>query len=507
MSTTTINPTSTPSPAVAEPQHVRVALIGAGFSGISAGVALKREGIEDFVILERAGEVGGVWRDNSYPGVACDIPSSFYSLSFAPNPEWRHTFSRGGQIAEYSRKVVDDHGVRSHIRFGQDLVDASWDATQQRWTVTTTDLQLTADVLVDGTGVLADPQTPALPGLENFKGKMFHSAQWDHDHDLSGERVAVVGTGASAIQFVPEIQPKAGRLTLFQRTPAWVIPRGDRPTTALERRLFKLFPALQRVQRGVQYAMRELLHYPMIRRRKPAQVILQAIASRHLRRQVTDPELRAKLTPDFEIGCKRILISNDWYRALSQPNVDVVASGVREVRERSVIDSDGAEHAVDTIIFGTGFATTTTEIIQRIHGRDGRSLGQVWDGSPRHYKALSVAGFPNYFRLGGVGCGVGHGSMIFQIESQTSYLIDALKTMEQHGLGSVEVTEAAQDAYVAKVTKDLQGTVWVQGGCSSWYQDKNGEATAMWPNSLTSYRRLTRRFEPADHDLAPRVAA
>jgi cation diffusion facilitator CzcD-associated flavoprotein CzcO len=507
MSTTTSDATTGQAPAADSVDHVRVALIGAGFSGIAAAVALQSEGIDDFVILERAGEVGGVWRDNSYPGIACDIPSSFYSLSFAPNPDWKHTFSRGGQIAEYTRKVVDDRGVRSHIRFGQELVDASWDDARQRWTVTTTDLRLTADILVDCAGALADPQLPALPGLENFKGKMFHSARWDHEHDLSGERVAVVGTGASAVQFVPEIQPKVGRLTLFQRTPAWVIPRGDRPTTAFERRLFKMVPALQRLQRSGQFAFRELLHYPMIRRRKGAQVILQAIARRHLRRQVVDPELQAKLTPDFEIGCKRILISNDWYRALSQPNVDVVTSGVREVRERSLIASDGSEHEVDTIIFGTGFATTTTKVIERIHGRDGRSLGQVWDGAPRHYRALSVAGFPNYFRLGGVGCGVGHGSIIFQIESQTAYLVDALRTMLEQDLGSVDVTIEAQDAYVAKVTKDLAGTVWVQGGCSSWYQDKNGEATAMWPNSLTSYRRLTRRFEPADHDLRPRVAA
>jgi hypothetical protein len=246
-----------------------------------------------------------------------------------------------------------------------------------------------------------------------------------------------------------------------------VIPRSDRPTTAPERQLLKIVPGLQRLQRFAQYATRELLHFPIIRRRRTARVILQAIARRHLRRQVANPGLRAKLTPDFEIGCKRILISNDWSRALAAPNVDTVSSGVREVRERSVIAADGSEHQVDTIIFGTGFQTAGSKAIERIHGRDGRSLGQVWDGAPRHYRALSVAGFPNYFRLGGVGCGVGHGSMIFQIESQTAYLVDALSTIRQRNLASVEVTEAAQDAYLRRVRKDLAGTVWMLGGCHS----------------------------------------
>jgi cation diffusion facilitator CzcD-associated flavoprotein CzcO len=389
------------------------------------------------------------------------------------------------------------------MRFGEELEDATWDEGLQVWRITTTNLELTAEILVDCTGALAEPQVPALPGLEKFEGKTFHSAQWDHEHALEGRRVAVVGTGASAIQFVPEIQPKVGRLTVFQRTPGWVIPRADRPISAARRRLFKAIPVLQRLQRATQIAIREFLHFPMIRRRRAARVVLQAIGRSHLQRQVADPALRAKLTPDFEIGCKRILISNTWYPALAAPNVDVMPSGVREVREHSVISSDGSEHQVDTIIFGTGFATTTTKIIERIHGREGRSLGQVWDGSPRHYRAVSVAGFPNYFRLGGVGCGVGHGSIIFQIESQTHYLIETMRTMRRRGLASVEVTEDAQDAYIEHLSRDLAGTVWVKGGCTSWYQDKNGAATAMWPRSLNAYRRLLRRFEPTHHHLRP----
>ncbi|HSV38166.1 MAG TPA: NAD(P)/FAD-dependent oxidoreductase [Nocardioidaceae bacterium] len=488
-------------------EHVRVALIGAGFAGIAASVALKRAGIDDFVVLERADEVGGVWRDNSYPGIACDVPSSFYSLSFAPNPDWSRTYSPGEQIATYTRGVVDEYGVRPHIRFGQELVSASWEDAQQHWVIKTPDLTFTADVLVDCAGSLAEPQVPSLPGLETFAGTVFHSARWDHGHDLRGKRVAVVGTGASAIQFVPAIQPVVDQLTVFQRTPVWVVPRNDRPTTAIERRLFTMFPSLQRLQRSSQFAVRELLHYPMIRRRKAARLVLEATARFHLRRQITDPALRAKLEPDFEIGCKRLLISNDWYPALAQDNVHVVANGVREIRESSVVAADGSEHEVDTIIFGTGFSLGTTDVFKRIHGRDGRSLDQVWQGSPRHYRAVSIAGFPNYFRLGGQGCGIGHGSMIFQIESQTAYLIDALDTMARRGLSSVEVTAEAQGAYLTKLSSDLEGTVWLKGGCSSWYQDASGDATGMWPRSLTSYRRLTRRFEPADHHLQPRGAA
>jgi cation diffusion facilitator CzcD-associated flavoprotein CzcO len=490
-----------------DPLHVRVALVGAGFSGIAAAVALKRDGVEDFVILERAAEVGGVWRDNSYPGIACDIPSSFYSLAAAPNPDWSHTFARGAQIAQYARDVVDDAGLRRHVRFGEELLDAAWDEASQRWTITTTTLDLTAAVLVDCSGALAEPATPALPGLQTFEGTTFHSALWDHDHDLAGARVAVIGTGASAIQFVPEIQPKVSNVVVFQRTPAWVIPRADRRTTALERRLFRAIPALQRLQRSAQLAVRELLLFPIIRRRRAAQLVLQAIGRTHLRRQVPDRRLRAKLMPNFEIGCKRILISNDWYRALAQPNVDVVSGSVREVRAHSVVDSHGVEHPVDTIIFGTGFAITTPRTIERIRGRNGRSLAEVWNGAPRHFKAIEVAGFPNYFRIGGAGCGVGHGSMIFQIESQTAFLVDALKTLAARDVTSVEVTRAAQDAYVRDVVADLAGTVWMAGGCQSWYQDANGEATTMWPGRLTSYRRQTSHFEPADHHVRMRVAA
>lgn len=489
-----------PAETVGTP-HVRAAVIGAGLSGLAAGTALKGEGIDDFVILERADDVGGVWRDNTYPGVACDVPSHLYSYSFAPNHGWKHTFARGREIHSYIRAVVAEHGLESHLRFGQELLDASWDEVRQCWAITTTGLELTADLLIDATGPLTEPQIPDIKGLDRFEGTIFHSARWNHDHDLGGKCVAVVGTGASSIQFVPEIQPRAARVTVFQRTPGWVIPRMDRATTALERMVLRLVPGSTRLQRLVQFVTRDGLHYRLIRRNRMFRTIVQGIARAHLRRQVRDPELRAKLTPDFEIACKRILISSDWYRALDQDNANLVAAGVSEVRGRTVIASDGSEHEVDTIIFGTGFQVVPPPVAERIHGRDTRSLAEVWRTGPRFYRAVEVAGFPNHFRLASVGCGLGHGSLIFMIESQTSWIRDALRTMAHCGASTVEVSEQAQDAYMQFASANVGRTVWALGGCTSWYQDQSGEATVMWPGSMRSYRHLMASFEPDHHIL------
>jgi cation diffusion facilitator CzcD-associated flavoprotein CzcO len=481
--------------------RVRVAVIGAGLSGIATGVALKQQGIENFVIFDRGPGVGGVWRDNTYPGVACDIPSQLYSYASAPNSQWEHTFARGSQIRDYIAAVAAEHGLGAQLSFGEELIDATWDAEQACWSIHTTSFDLTADVLVDATGPLTEPQIPDIPGLDTFEGTVFHSARWNHHHDLTGERVAVIGTGASSIQFVPQIQPRVGHLTLFQRTPGWVIPRSDRRIGAFERRIRKLLPGSSRAQRLVQFLIRDGVHYRLIRRNRVVQRVISGIARRHLRRQVSDPELRTKLTPDFEIACKRILISNDWYPALHQPNVDVIASGVREVRGRTVIGTDGSSCEVDTIVLATGFEVLPPPVTERIHGRDARSLGDVWRERVQHYRAVEIAGFPNYFRLAGLGCGLGHGSLIYMIEAQTRYLRDALRTMDERGLASVEVSEQAQEDYMDFLTADVSRTVWALGGCSSWYQDQSGAATSMWPRTMFSYRRLMARFDPDHHVL------
>jgi cation diffusion facilitator CzcD-associated flavoprotein CzcO len=497
----------TEAPTTTEARHVRAAVIGAGLSGVAAGIALKEEGIEDFVIIERANDVGGVWRDNTYPGVACDIPSHLYSFSHAPNPDWKRTFAAGGQIHDYIKRVASDHELGDQLRFGQELLDARWDDDRQQWSIHTTDLQLSAEVLVDATGPLTEPQAPDIPGLDGFDGTIFHSARWNHEHDLSADRVAVLGTGASSIQFVPEIQPRVAHLTVFQRTPGWVLPRFDRAVRPLERAIRRLWPASNRASRLVQFLLRDGVHHRMIRRDRPARMLLEGLARLHLRRQVRDPELRAKLTPSFEVGCKRILLSNKWYPALAQPNVDVVAAGVSEIRGRTVIASDGTEREVDTIILGTGFDVLPPPISERIMGRAERTLAEVWRTALHHYRAIEVVGFPNYFRLAGVGCALGHGSMIAQIESQVAYLRDALQLMKRRGLRSVEVNQQAQDAYMDFARTETSSTVWALGGCTSWYQGEDGALTAMWPGTMRDYEQLMARFEPADHVLTHSATA
>ena len=362
------------------PVHLGVVVVGAGFGGLAAAHALKGRG-EDFAVLEREQEVGGVWRDNTYPGCACDIPSHLYSLSFAPNPRWTRAFSGQPEIRDYLRRVAREHGLLPHIRFGCSLIEAAWDDTWQRWRIETSAGPLTADVLIDASGPIADPSLPQLPGLDGFTGEVFHSARWNHDIDLAGRSVVVVGTGASAIQFVPAIQPRVGRITVVQRTAPWVTQRLDRSVTRFEQRLYGAAPLLLRAARQRQYLLRELVTWkimvsPRVRRIATRAALLQ------LRLQVADPALRQRLTPDFELGCKRILISNDWYPAVSAPNVEVASGGIREVRAASVVTTDGREHPADVIIFGTGFHVTDPPIAGHLRGRDGRTLAESWNGAP-----------------------------------------------------------------------------------------------------------------------------
>ncbi len=491
--------------AEADPEHLGVLVVGAGFGGLAAAHALKSSG-EDFAVLEREYEVGGVWRDNTYPGCACDIPSHLYSLSFAPNPEWTRAFSGQPEIRSYLCKVARERGLLPSIRFGCSLVGAAWDDTAQLWRVETSAGPLTAGVLIDASGPIAEPSVPQLPGLEAFAGEMFHSARWNHGVDLAGRSVVVVGTGASAIQFVPAIQPRVGRLTVVQRSAPWVTPRMDRATTRFERRVYAAAPWLVRVARQRQYLLRELVMWkimvsPRVRR------IAARLALRHLRRQVADPVLRQRLAPDFELGCKRILISNDWYPAVSAPNVDVVSAGVREVRAHSVVTADGREHSADVIVFGTGFRVIDPPIAERLRGRDGRTLAECWNGRPHTYLGVTVTNFPNLFRLGGAGSTTGHNSHVFQEECQVAYAMDALRLMRSRRIASIEVRADEQRAYIEQFTARLAGTVWSAGGCKSWYQDADGVASVTWPASTREYRRATRRFDPAPYALRTASAA
>ncbi|MEY9948233.1 flavin-containing monooxygenase [Kitasatospora sp. GAS1066B] len=483
--------------------HVSVAVIGSGFGGIGAGVRLRRAGITDFVILERADAVGGTWRDNSYPGCACDVPSHLYSFSFALNPDWPRSFSGQGEIRAYLERVTDTFGLRPHLRLNHEVTEARWEAERTRWRVTTTGGEWTADALVSATGPLSDPSVPEVPGLAEFPGQVFHSSQWDHDLDLTGKRVAVVGTGASAVQIVPAIQPRVGKLTLFQRTPGWVLPKVDREISALEKRVHRALPATTALRRAALFATRELQVDAFVRR-PGALKLVQKLAERHLAQQVRDPRLRAKLTPDYRIGCKRILLSQTYYPALAAPNSEVVASGLREVRGSTLVAADGSEHQADVIIFGTGFHVTDMPIGAKVFGDQGQSLAEEWKEGMEALRGSTVRGFPNLFFVIGPNTGLGNSSMILMIESQLNYLIDALSTLRSVGATALQPTERAQRHWNQRLQHKMSRTVWTTGGCRSWYLTEDGKNTTLWPGSTGAFRRATRRIDLAEYDLIKR---
>lgn len=484
--------------------HVRVAIIGTGFAGIGAAVRLMEDGERDLVLLERADDVGGTWRDNTYPGCACDVESHLYSFSFAPNPGWTHDFSPQPEIWAYLRGVADRFGVMPHIRLGHEVVEAAWDHAARRWRIRTTRGDLTAQVLVMAAGALSDPAYPRIPGLETFAGPAFHTARWDHGVDLRGRRVAIVGTGASAVQIVPEIQPVVAHLDLYQRTPAWIIPRRGGEIGARKRRLFRRVPAAQRGLRAAIYAFREAFALGFRHPRLMGQV--QAAAERHLRRQVPDPALRAKLTPAWTIGCKRILLSNDFYPAVARANVEVVTEAIARVTPRGVVTADGVERPADVLVLATGFRATDPPLAPHVRGREGASLAEAWGGSMKAHAGTTVAGFPNLFLLPGPNTGLGHTSVVYMLEAQIDHLRDALRHLRSRRADALEPRAEAQAAYVAEIDARMRGTVWTSGGCASWYLDASGRNSTLWPGQTFSFRRRVARLRPEEYvfHLSPR---
>ncbi|MEA2442694.1 MAG: hypothetical protein QOH76_4118 [Thermoleophilaceae bacterium] len=478
---------------------VDIAIVGSGFSGLGMAIRLKQEGRDDFVVFERGDEVGGTWHYNTYPGCACDVPSHLYSFSFAPNPDWSQTYSPQPEIGAYLRRCADRFGVRPHIRLGTTVEFAEWDEAAGRWLIDTDRGRVSARVLVAGTGPLAEPRIPDIPGLDRFEGTAFHSARWDHDHDLEGKRVASIGTGASAIQLVPSIQPDVKQLHVFQRTPPWVFPHSNRPVTRFERRLYRALPAAQKLVRGGVYAGREMavlgfVKYPKLMR------LVEKVARRHMRTQIADPELLEKVTPDYTIGCKRILPSNKWYPALGRPNVELVTDGIAEVRARSIVTTDGAEREVDTIIYSTGFHVADMPIGKKVRGRGGRTLDESWEGSPRAHLGSTVPGFPNLFLMLGPNTGLGHSSMVYMIESQIAYVLDALRAMDREGAHAVEVRREVVASYNGALEQQLDRTVW-NTGCASWYLDDTGRNATLWPDWTWKFRQRTARFDAGNYEL------
>jgi cation diffusion facilitator CzcD-associated flavoprotein CzcO len=484
--------------------HNHVAIIGTGFGGIATAIRLRQNGFDDFVILDRADEVGGVWRDNDYPGAAVDIQSQLYSFSFAPNPDWHNTYAKRPELYAYLKSVTDRFGLRPNLVLDCNVERMDWDPNHQVWRLETGRGKRTAAHVVLATGALADPVIPTLRGLGRFEGVSFHSARWNHDFDVAGKRVAVIGTGPSAVQFVPAIQPDVEHMTVFQRTPAWVVPRHDREISAASRHLYRAAPVLQRMERLSVYLRRE---WQIVGFRNPALMKLpERQARKHLEAQVRDPELRAKLLPDFRFGCKRVLISDDYLRSLDQPNVSLVTDGIRSVDKHGLIDDTGTQHSVDAIIFGTGFQTTRLPLTDRTYGVDGRAMADVWGGSPTAYLGTSVAGFPNCYLIHGPNIGLGHNSVIHMFESQANYIAAAVGYARDHGLGAIEPTAAAQQAFTDEVDRLGEGTVWTAGGCKSWYLNEDGRNTNLWPSTTIDYRRRTLNFDPTHHLFHRRAA-
>jgi cation diffusion facilitator CzcD-associated flavoprotein CzcO len=482
-----------------EKNAAKVIVIGAGFGGLAAAIRLKQTGQDDFIVLERADDVGGVWRDNRYPGCACDVQSHLYSYSFAPNAGWSHQFSPQSEIWDYLRRCARDFQILERIRFNTVVQKLHWSDAHGEWIIETSHGEYRGRYVLLGMGALSDPRIPSLEGMSDFKGLLYHSAQWPTNLDLRGKSVCVVGTGASAIQFVPRIQPVVSKLYLFQRTAPWVVKRGDSAISRKTAKRFQRFPWMQQWARFGIYVQRELLAFgfrnPIVMR------VVQMQATRHMRASIKDPALRRKLTPDYTLGCKRVLVSDDYYPALAQPNVQVVASGLERVTEHGVVGHDGVEHKVDVIIFGTGFQVQDLPYSHYIYGRGGKSLAEVWQGSPRSLAGIMVSGFPNLFLLHGPNTVLGHTSMIYMLETQVEQALRLIARAENLNMAVVEARAQAQERDVAWVDRKLRGTVWVTAGCKSWYMDKTGRNASIWPSYTFVYRNRVLGMRPENYEF------
>jgi cation diffusion facilitator CzcD-associated flavoprotein CzcO len=476
-----------------------VAIIGTGFSGIAMGIQLKKAGIDSFVIFEKASDVGGTWRDNHYPGAACDVPSHLYSFSFEPKADWSRAYAPQKEIQDYLRGCVEKYDLRRHIRFDSEVTGASFDEASGVWTVRVKDCApFAARVVVLGNGALSIPGYPEIPGLETFAGTTFHSARWNHDYDSSGKTVAVIGTGASAIQFVPEIQPQVGKMHLYQRTPPWIFPKPDYAFSERAKRLFALFSPLRWLFRAMTYWLHELRAIGFVI--NPALLRgAEKLARRHLAQVVPDPALRAKLTPSYAMGCKRILLSNDYYQAIQQPNVELVTDGIERVTPTGIVTRDGVERPVDAIIYGTGFTATDYLAPLEIVGRGGRVLNDVIRNKPESHYGITINGFPNLFLLMGPNTGLGHNSMVFMIEAQARYTMQAIQTLRRKNLAFMDVRESVQHACSKRIQAKLQKSVW-NSGCQSWYL-RDGHNATIWPGFTFQYWAATRFLRRSDFEI------
>lgn len=473
----------------------KLLIIGTGFSGLAAAIRLQQEGEDDFLLLERSHEIGGVWRDNTYPGCACDVPSHLYSFSFAPNPEWHHYFARREEIQQYLKNCVERFQLKDHIRFNQEMTRAEWNEPTGEWRVETVSETYYARFLVLATGNLSEPAIPELSGLEAFAGETFHSARWPSNFSAKDRKIAVVGTGASAVQFIPQIQKVAKSVTVFQRTPAWILPRIDHAISSRTKDLFRTLPVLQKLIRLKIYLKLEFAVLAFLNPRLMKKAQEKALT--HLRSQVSNEKLQQALTPRYVMGCKRILLSDDFYPAMAQSNVALVTNGIQEVRPDGVLDSHGVLHPADTLIFGTGFVTKESPMAGRIFGSQRASLSSVWNGSPQAYLGTMVSGFPNFFLMNGPNTGLGHSSMVYMYEAVAEQLVKALSYMRKNQADIIEVRSMAQEVYSHQVASQMRTTVWETGGCQSWYLNSKGKNSSLWPGYSFRFRQLLKKFQPS----------
>ncbi|MBO0843310.1 MAG: NAD(P)/FAD-dependent oxidoreductase [Nocardioides sp.] len=476
-------------------QSVDHLIVGAGFGGLCAAIKLDEAGERDFVVIEKGHDVGGTWRDNTYPGAACDVPSQLYSFSFAPNPDWSMSYSPQPEIQAYIQKVAKRSGTLDRFVFDTEMLSATWSEESQRWLVETTGETYAARTVIAGAGALSEPRLPDIEGIGEFEGETFHSARWNHDIDLHGKRVAVIGTGASAIQIVPEIQKVADHLDVYQRTAPWVIPRNEHRYSPVEKLAFRHLPGFQTAARTAIYWGREL-YVPAFTTLPQLSNIPKSAALKNIRAGISDPELRRKVTPDYRIGCKRILISNTYYPALASDNVDLVTDPIARVTPTGIVTGDGVEREIDVLVVATGFYTTDLPIAHRVTGRGGRLMSDRFaETGTAAYKGTTVPGFPNFFFVVGPNTGLGHSSMVFIIESQVHYIREAIKAMRADEIAAVEPTERAFAEWNADVQQRMKGTVWSAGGCSSWYLDEHGRNTTLWPWFTFTFRHLLHTFD------------
>ena len=505
-----------PSPAPSPGRPPRVAIIGTGFGGVATAIRLLQDGVHDVRMLERFEDTGGTWRDNTYPGAACDIPSHLYSLADEPNPDWSRHYAPQPEIRAYLDRVVAKHGLRERTTFGFDVRRAVWDDPSATWTLTAADgREVTSDVLVNASGGLKDPKHPAIHGLEDFGGPVLHSARWDHDVELTGRRIGSIGTGASAIQLVPELAERASELTVFQRTPPWIIPRLDRAFTAAEQFAFRNVPGARAAFRRAIFLEHELFH-KAFQADHPLNRVGEGLARTQLRRQVRDPRLREELTPDDAFGCKRVLRSDDYYPALTRDHVTVATTDVERITADGVVLTDGRRVDLDVLVLCTGFTVDDPLHGTEVIGRDGRDLDEFWDGRPSAHLSTAVPGFPNAFMVLGPNAGLGHNSAILMIEAAVGYIADAIAKMRQRDIVALEVAEFVHEDFVRWIDDELASSSWAEG-CASWYLNDRGENFTVWPGTVGSYQEalaevdlsdyvIRRRTDQADHsdDTAPR---